>query len=152
MENASKALIIAGAILLSILIISLGIMVYNNAKSTVGDANLDAETIQTFNSKFTMYAGTGVSASKANSLIEAVNASNATSENKIGLVLTGLTASSGTTVGDYTGTVTAATFNDTAKICTSVGSFPIILSSNNLYNISYDTSSSGIIYKITITK
>lgn len=40
MENASKALIIAGAILLSVLIISLGIMVYNNAKNTVGSANL----------------------------------------------------------------------------------------------------------------
>ena len=32
MENASKALIIAGAILLSILLISLGLIVYNQAK------------------------------------------------------------------------------------------------------------------------
>ena len=40
MENASKALIIAGAILLSILIISLGIMVFQNAKSTVGSADM----------------------------------------------------------------------------------------------------------------
>ena len=32
MENASKALIIAGAILLAILIISLGLIVYNQAK------------------------------------------------------------------------------------------------------------------------
>ena len=31
MENASKALIIAGAILLAILIISLGILIYNQA-------------------------------------------------------------------------------------------------------------------------
>ena len=33
MENASKALIIAGAILLAILIISLGIMIYQQASS-----------------------------------------------------------------------------------------------------------------------
>ena len=57
MENASKALIIAGAILLSILIISLGIMVYNNAKNTVGSASLDKQEIQTFNSDFEKYVG-----------------------------------------------------------------------------------------------
>ena len=57
MENASKALIIAGAILLSILIISLGIMVYNNAKNTVGSSNLDKQEIQTFNSQWEQYEG-----------------------------------------------------------------------------------------------
>ena len=51
MENASKALIIAGAILLSILLISLGILVYNNAKGTVSDSNLDYEEAQKFNTK-----------------------------------------------------------------------------------------------------
>ena len=35
MENASKALIIAGAILLAILLISLGIMIFNQAQDTV---------------------------------------------------------------------------------------------------------------------
>ena len=34
MENASKALIIAGAILLAILLISLGIMIFNQAQDT----------------------------------------------------------------------------------------------------------------------
>ena len=33
MENASKALIIAGAILLAILIIALGVFIFNKAKS-----------------------------------------------------------------------------------------------------------------------
>ena len=37
MENASKALIIAGAILLAILLISLGIMIYNQAQNTVNN-------------------------------------------------------------------------------------------------------------------
>ena len=35
MENASKALIIAGAILLAILLISLGIMIFNQAHMRV---------------------------------------------------------------------------------------------------------------------
>ena len=41
MENASKALIIAGAILLAILIISLGILIFNQAQDTVGSVNMD---------------------------------------------------------------------------------------------------------------
>lgn len=38
MENASKALIIAGAILISILLISLGIIMFNSSKGTTGQA------------------------------------------------------------------------------------------------------------------
>ena len=38
MENASKALIIAGAILLSILIIAIGMFIYNSASSTITDS------------------------------------------------------------------------------------------------------------------
>ena len=38
MENASKALIIAGAILLAIAIIGIGMFVYNNVSGTIRDA------------------------------------------------------------------------------------------------------------------
>lgn len=57
MENASKALIIAGAILLSILIIALGIYVFNMAKGATNTDQLDAVEKQTFNSSFTQYEG-----------------------------------------------------------------------------------------------
>ena len=40
MENASKALIIAGAILLAILLISLGIMIFNQAQDTVTNSGM----------------------------------------------------------------------------------------------------------------
>ena len=53
MENASKALIIAGAILLSILLISMGIIVYRNASSTINSADMSETETQTFNGKFT---------------------------------------------------------------------------------------------------
>lgn len=82
MENASKALIIAGAILLSILLISLGIMVYNNAKGTISDANLDAETAQAFNTKITQYCGSGKSGTTMNSLMDAIAASNGAQKGK----------------------------------------------------------------------
>ena len=57
MENASKALIIAGAILLAILIISLGILIYNQASGIVSNNSMDEVDIQTFNNKFTQYGG-----------------------------------------------------------------------------------------------
>ena len=76
MENASKALIIAGAILLSILLISLGIMVYNQAKGTVSQANLSEQEIATFNGKYTSYLGTNKNAATVSSLIQTAIASN----------------------------------------------------------------------------
>ena len=57
MENASKALIIAGAILLSILIIALGIYVFNMAKGVTDTKALDDLEIQQFNQQFTSYRG-----------------------------------------------------------------------------------------------
>lgn len=79
MENASKALIIAGAILLAIVIISLGLVVVNNTRSVTDNANLNAQEIETFNNKFIAYEGTNVSAAKVKSLIQAAIASNNTS-------------------------------------------------------------------------
>ena len=76
MENASKALIIAGAILLSILLISLGIMVYNNAKGTVGNANLSKEEVSAFNSQWESYTGTGKTASEIKTMFSAIISSN----------------------------------------------------------------------------
>lgn len=57
MENASKALIIAAAILLSILIIALGMSVYNNAKASSGNIDLTAQEISSHNAQFEAYEG-----------------------------------------------------------------------------------------------
>lgn len=46
MENASKALIIAGAILISILLISLGIIMFNSSKGTTDQAEQTANAMQ----------------------------------------------------------------------------------------------------------
>lgn len=58
MENASKALIIAGAILLSILLISLGIMIFTQAQGIAENTGMNEADIQAFNSKFQKYEGT----------------------------------------------------------------------------------------------
>ena len=68
MENASKALIIAGAILLSILIIALGIFVFNAAKGAVKTDQLDATEKATFNDPISQYEG-NVQGSSVKSLL-----------------------------------------------------------------------------------
>lgn len=57
MENASKALIIAGAVLITILIIGLGMYIYNQAANSIDSINLSAEQIRMYNSKFLQYEG-----------------------------------------------------------------------------------------------
>lgn len=76
MENASKALIIAGAILLSILIIGLGMMVFNNAKDTISGANLDSSKVEAINSKFENYLGDRVKGTNVKSLCNLVKNNN----------------------------------------------------------------------------
>ena len=83
MENASKALIIAGAILISILLITVGIMIFqsssglfNTAKSSMSDQEKNM-----FNQKFTMYEGTKATAAEVKELIRAINSNNADAAN-----------------------------------------------------------------------
>ena len=52
MENASKALIIAGAILLAILLISLGIIIFSQAQDTINNSGMSQAELQTYNSQF----------------------------------------------------------------------------------------------------
>lgn len=76
MENASKALIIAGAILISILIIGLGVFIYNKAKGAMDDSiGLDEQKISSVNQKFEAYEGT-VSGSDVRALIDLVRTNN----------------------------------------------------------------------------
>lgn len=76
MENASKALIIAGAILLSILIISLGILIFSQAQDTINSVNMSEQEIMAFNNKFTPYEGSSIRGSQVNALAQAVLTNN----------------------------------------------------------------------------
>ena len=59
MENASKALLIAGAILLCILIIAIGMFIYNSASATINNSmtSMSTQEIDAFNAQFTSYEG-----------------------------------------------------------------------------------------------
>ena len=158
MENASKALIIAGAILLAILLISLGILVYNNARGTITDANLDSETAQAFNTRISQYCGNRKSANDMNSLIDAISASNgaqnsvaaterhyiavdATDNNMTGYV------SGGTSV-----TVTVSGIGSAAtQTINQANGYPRF-SSGLSFEATYTTDANGYINKVTIKK
>ena len=97
MENASKALIIAGAILLAILIISLGIMIYRQASGVVDSNAMDEVAVSSFNEKFQQYVGDNVRGANVNALINTIiqnNLSNSDDTSKqVKLVGSGLSIS-----------------------------------------------------------
>ena len=59
MENASKALLIAGAILIAILLIAIGMMVFNSASGVIDTASssMTDQEKSIHNKKFTVYQG-----------------------------------------------------------------------------------------------
>ncbi|MBR0490620.1 MAG: hypothetical protein IJJ82_01045 [Clostridia bacterium] len=76
MENASKALIIAGAILLSIVLITLGVLIIGRGQDAIDSTNIDDQVLSTWNQKFTQYEGNGVNGSTVNTLLNSIISSN----------------------------------------------------------------------------
>jgi len=127
MENASKALIIAGAILISILLISIGIMVIQSANGVIDSAGttMDAQAKQTFNAQFQQYTGESVRGSTVKTLLNAIIASNGSNDQKV-------------EIDGSLGTDPAA----------AVGS----VSASAKYKVTFTTTTDGVINKISINK
>lgn len=128
MENASKALIIAGAILISILLISIGIIVMNSINDPIDQAtdSSASQAIEMFNSKFTGYSGTQ-KASAVKSLITAINSSNGASpEHEI--------------------TVAAG------SIASTLAGIQSSVSSKETYVVTFDTDTNGYINTVQVVK
>ena len=66
------------SVLLIILIISFGVLTYNEASSTVSRANINSQEVQVFNSKFESYFGLDVTATEVKSLLSEIRTSNLT--------------------------------------------------------------------------
>lgn len=58
MDNASKALIMAGAILIAVAIVGIGIYIFSSSNALTNDAvnRIDTVAVQMFNNTFTQYA------------------------------------------------------------------------------------------------
>ena len=72
MENASKALLIAGAILICILLIAVAMYIYNSANSTIKSAasQMSQQEKDIYNSKIKPYINDGVKGSEIKSMID----------------------------------------------------------------------------------
>ena len=77
MENASKALIIAGAILISIVLIGVGVLIVNSANNLIGEgtSSMTKQERDAFNGQFERYEGRQ-NGSNIRTLISAVNTNN----------------------------------------------------------------------------
>ena len=73
MENAVKALLIAAAVLIAILLISMVMGVFNTGAEQINNADLSDQETQQFNDKFLQYVGTNLSGSKVNALLKTVH-------------------------------------------------------------------------------
>ena len=94
MENATKALIIAGSILIVILLIAMGVSIFKSTSGTTDqvDSTMQTTEMAMFNNQFTMYAGKQ-SGSRVKALANAVIANNAKSSRKVSF--NGATTSNG---------------------------------------------------------
>lgn len=137
MENASKALLIAGAILIVIVLISIGMAIVNSSKDVideVGHSTAD-NAVTVFNSTFSSYEGTQKGAS-VRSLLQAISTSNATNKN-----------TSGRLISVTVGSLTAET--DSSKI---TGESSNIVTSAKYKVVMSGIDSDGYINAITITR
>ena len=138
MENATKALMIAGAVLIAILIIGVGMMIYNSAQGSIEGATskISQQEIELFNSGFTQYEG-NVSGSQVKSLISSViNNNNQYGENADNVPEKVIQV----TGGDKTN---ATSSSDLTAIRASI-------IAGKRYNISFSNNDSGFVHTITI--
>ena len=84
MENATKALLIAGSVLIAILLIAMGVKIFNSTSGTTQSAQstMDATSVAMFNNKWYKYVGTNKSKSTAISLLNEVLVNNSTNSNR----------------------------------------------------------------------
>ena len=86
MENASKALLIAGAILICILLIAIGMYIYNSANATVDSAvsQMSQQEKDIYNAKVKSYLGDTVKGSEVKSMIDNIISMNQENVGKSG--------------------------------------------------------------------
>lgn len=95
MENASKALLIAGAILIVILLIAVGMMVYRGAQGSIQKAigSMSSTEKDIHNSQFEPFIGNKVSGSNVRSLLSKIITNNSDDNNvKVELTYNGAKA------------------------------------------------------------
>lgn len=109
MENASKALLIAGAILIVILLIAVGMMVYRGAQGSIQKAigSMSSTEKDIHNSQFEPFIGNKVSGSNVRSLLSKIITNNS-DDNNVNVKLTGIGTEANTVMKEITTAASAS--------------------------------------------
>lgn len=142
MENASKALIIAGAILISIVLVSVGVLVVNSLDPSSAIDDMDAQAIGQFNSKFTSSTGMNKQGSIVRTLLSNVATNNTQNEGDEGKII------KVTTVDFVVSTANQSEVIDANTLATIRNA----VNGSSRYDISYTTKKNGLVDVITITR
>lgn len=106
MENATKALSIAGAILITIIVLALGVQVYNGIRQMPmsEEERKEAEEIEKFNSKFNVYNNKPLYQAEFKSVINKIVDNNTLvgQDRRVSMVNARVEMSDGTTYEDLT--------------------------------------------------
>ena len=153
MENASKALIIAGAVLVAIMIVSLSVLIFRNFSETAKNAaNMDEQEIAEFNSKILPYTGESISGSQVNALVQLVLSidTSCVSKNDSTQAVT-LSYKDRTTNNELLGVSITEDASEGLKLNRTGSIRRVPTGSSEYYNVEYDFNRYGLINNITIT-
>lgn len=142
MENASKALIIAASVLIAILLIAMGVAIFNKAQSSYDTTSLDATEINMFNSKFERYSDKQLGSQVKSLLSFAISNASTNGDDPVKIP----------TVTDGTNTASGGTdaTSDISNYVKSLGTIRNGILSTHTYTINLEYGSTGLINKITI--
>lgn len=130
MENATKALIIAAAVLIAILLIAFGMKIFNTTTGTSDDVKttMTATEIATFNGKFTQHHGTNKSLAVVRSVADKVIAHNTVNTTrKVMMAIEGKTATdSANTIMTNISSLSGSTFTINVSIDSNTGLVTLI--------------------------
>lgn len=139
MENATKALLIAAAVLVAILIISLGLVIYNMASETINGVNFSGQEVQAFNDQFLKYRGDRLRGTQINALLNTAFNSNLKS------VSEGLSSKDGAKF-------VSVKVDNTAMVTPDSDTAPSLVDTSKLYGVVINTNSTtGFVEDIVVT-
>ena len=139
MENATKALLIAAAILIAILVISLGLVAYNMAAQQMQSADFSEAEMAEFNGKFQAYEGSNKTANDVNAMMNTVLTHNSKEHQEGGSQLVEVVYKENASATPTTMLGTGSTVNSVNRVGT--GYYSIVCEQTG-----------GLVSKIVVTK
>ena len=137
MENATKALMIAGAVLIAILIIGVGMLIYNSAQGSIEGATskISQQQLELFNNEFVQYEG-----KRSGSQVKAMMSSVINNNNQYG--------ETGDNVPEKV--IEVVFGGKTATSSTDLTSIRASVVAGKQYNVSLQNNEQGYVHTITI--